>query len=115
VLPSLGDQHADGQHGGNPCNIILQAEPGGTWTGVDAEPGSTVDWRMYDMPCDRNYFLPDQLQSVVAALQADPRQLSGGTWQDARKRAEGLPDTDPRATGRCAPDQPFDPTCPQFN
>lgn len=71
-------------NGGNEC-IIMLATADGALTGP-AQPGDDVNWQMVNMPCSSNYLRPDSLNQEIAAIQADPQQLSGGNWWEARAR-----------------------------
>jgi hypothetical protein len=106
-IPPSGN--GDAQHGGDSC-YIMAATTGGQLT--TAATGGTVNWRMIDMPCSQNYITPDSLRENIAIMQNDPLS-SGGTWQDARRRVEGIGGSSGQQnqSGECAPDAPYNPSC----
>lgn len=83
-LFTLAPSGGDWAHGGNQCYIMLGTTNGALTTAV--QPGTRLDWSMLDMPCSRNYLLPQKIREEVANIEADPQELSAGPWQNARDR-----------------------------
>lgn len=81
TLPATG---GDWAHGGNQCNIMLVDGDGYLTTSVNR--GRELNWSMINMPCARDYILPQNIRQEIADIEADPETLSGGPWQNARDR-----------------------------
>lgn len=84
---------ADPLNGGRDCWMILQA--GGNYSGIDANPGDTINWQAVDMPCSTSLFRsdPSDVQSAIQLLNSEMSNPGGdqtetaGSWQDAENRA----------------------------
>jgi hypothetical protein len=83
-----GTSGASPDNGGQDCWIIMQDS--GNYQGVQADPGTVINWRAEGLPCSSTGYPSDNtLQNIQAGLVPNSGDAYSGPWQAAEQRTSG--------------------------